>query len=342
MTADDVNPRVVPRRRRTGLGHLLTGSSVALVALFVVLLAGCGSDSDATPPPTSLAPPPETDVPYGDAAGCAGTDVGCGGSQQLDIYRSSALGVHPVILWLHGGGFVAGDKSGSLSAYVQPLLDEGWDIVSANYRLTTEDGQNAYPAALTDAKRAVRWIKANAAAQGWDPNAVAAMGHSAGGNLVEMLAVTSNNPELEPTDLPPELQAVDSSIIAAVALAPVSDLETFVQQPMFTDAVHRYVDCETKCTKQLRSASVQTHVDATAAPVLAIHGADDPWADPGQGRLVQQAYEDAGIGDRFQLIVVDDGPEEFRAHIPDLERWIGDISSFLDAHLPPGVAVPAG
>jgi acetyl esterase/lipase len=281
-------------------------------------------------------------VPYGDVAGCDGQDVDCGGSQQLDIYRSPAPGVNPVILWLHGGGFVAGDKEGSLSAYVQPLLDEGWDVVSANYRLTTADGQNPYPTALMDAKRAVRWIKANAAAQGWDANAVAAMGHSAGGNLVEMLAVTADNPELEPQDLPPELQAVDSSIIAAVALAPVSDLETFVEQPMFTDAVHRYVACEAKCTKQLRAASPHTHVDSTAAPILAIHGADDPWAGPGQGEQLQQAYEDADLGDRFELIVVDDGPEEFRAHVPDLERWIEDISDFLDSHLPEGTGLPDG
>jgi acetyl esterase/lipase len=306
---------------------------LALLALLALLAAACGSD-DAAPPPTSMAPPPEVDLAYGPVLGCGPDDQTCGGSQEVDIYRSDASGVHPVVLWLHGGGFVGGDKAGSLSAYVQPLLDEGWDVVAANYRLTTEDGQNPFPTALLDAKQAVRWIKANASAQGWDPNAVAAMGHSAGGNLVEMLAATAGDPALEPTDLPPELAAVDSSVIAAVALAPVSDLVEFVEQPMFTDAVRRYVQCGRNCDAQLLAGSVQTHVTADAAPILAIHGADDPWAAPSQGQLVQQAYDAAGIGDRFELIVVDDGPEEFRAHVPDLERWIGDVIDFLNDHLP--------
>lgn len=298
-----------------------------------MLAAACGSD-DETPPPTSMAPPREVDLAYGPIVGCGTNDQDCGGSQELDIYRSDALGVHPVVLWLHGGGFVGGDKQGSVSAYVQPLLDDGWDVVAANYRLTTDDGQNPFPTALMDAKRAVRWIKANATTQGWDPTAVAAMGHSAGGNLVELLAATSGDPDLEPTDLPPELAAVDSSIIAAVALAPVADLVEFVEQPMFTDAVRRYVQCGRECDAQLLDGSVQTHVGPDAAPVLAIHGADDPWAAPSQGQLVQQAYEDAGIGDRYEMIVVDDGPEEFRAHVPDLERWIDTIIDFLNSHLP--------
>mgnify|MGYP000653230476 CR=1 FL=1 len=42
--------------------------------------------------------------------------------------------------------------------------DDGWDIVSVNYRLTNPDDSNAFPAAVNDAKRVVRWVKANATA----------------------------------------------------------------------------------------------------------------------------------------------------------------------------------
>ena len=313
--------------------------AVAAVLSVLTATAACGSGDDpaGTPPPTTLAPPPEVDIPYGDAAGCDGIDGDCGGSQLLDIYRSDESGPNPVLVWVHGGGFVGGDKAGTLSQYLQPLLDDGWDIVAVNYRLTTPDGENVFPTGLRDVKRAVRWVKANAAAQDWDPASVAAIGVSAGGNLVQMLAVTSGDESLEPPaeELPADLQVVDSTIIAAVAISPVSDLSTFGQVPFFTDAARRYIGCSTDCAAPLAAGSVQTHVTADAAPILAIHGADDIVAAPSQGELVQQAYDDADIGGRFEMIVVDDGPKRFLGHDLDIERWIGDISGFLDDQRPP-------
>ena len=313
--------------------------STALIACLAVavLVASCSSnDPDATAPPTSLAPPAEVDIPYGPVAGCDGIDGDCGGSQLLDIYRSEEDGPNPVVVWVHGGGFVGGDKSGSLSQYVQPMLDEGWDIVSINYRLSLENGDNAFPTGLLDVKRAVRWVKANAAAQDWDQAAVAAMGISAGGNLVEMLAVTSGDESLEPPaqDLPPELQAVDSSIIGAVALSPVSDMATFQNLEFFSRAAALYLDCTGDCSEQVAAGSVQTHVSPSAAPILAIHGSLDTVAAPSQGTVVQQAYDAAGIGDRFTMIIVEDGPEQDRGHSPDLERWAGDVLDFLDDQRP--------
>lgn len=316
-----------------------------LLAVGPLVLGGCGlfKGDKGVPPPTSMAAPPEVDIPYGPALGCPGpgSDSDCGGSQTLDIYRADGSSKpnpdpsqpRPVAIWIHGGGFIAGDKLGTLSRYYEPLLKSGWDIVAINYRLSQND-ENAFPIPVQDVKRAVRWVKANATAQGWDPNAVASIGHSAGGNLSEMLAVTANNPALEAPELPPELQAVDSSVIASVGVAAVSDMRMFQATGFFTQAVHDYLGCTEGCDSLLDQASVQTHVDSESAPILAIHGVDDPWAQPSQGELVQAAYVKAGIADRFELIVVTDGPPEFRSHDVDIQRWISDIESFLDDHLP--------
>lgn len=320
---------------------------LVLSMLAPLLLSSCGlfsSDGDGKPTPTSIAPPPEVDIAYGPVPGCPGpgSDDPCGGSQTLDIYRadgvdpkdSKSTDPRPVALWIHGGGFIAGDKQGSLSRYYQPLLDDGWDIVAINYRLS-KNGQNVFPTALGDVKRAVRWVKANAAAQGWDAKAVAAIGHSAGGNLSEMLAVTGNDQALEPGDLPPELQAVDSTVIAAIGVSAVSDMRTFMATGYFTQAAHDYIGCAKGCDSLLDQSSVQTHVDGDSAPLFALHGVDDPWAQPSQGELVKDAYGKTGISDRFKLQIVSDGPKEFRSHDLDIERWIGDIQDFLDDHLPP-------
>ena len=208
----------------------LLASALALGVLAVVTSA-CGLFDDPNAPDPTLPPPPETDVAYGPAAGCPGTDDACGGSQLVDIYRSGQPGPNPVLLFFHGGGFVGGDKVGSISAYLTEAMDDGWDIVAVNYRLTTPDGTNAFPAAVSDAKRVVRWVKANAEAQDWDAENVAAMGHSAGGNLAGMLAVTADQPEFDATDLPPDLAATDASVVAVIALNPVSDLTLFGANP---------------------------------------------------------------------------------------------------------------
>ena len=216
---------------------------MALVAALALIATGCGLFDDPDAPPPTLPPPPETDVAYGPAAGCPGSDVDCGGSQQLDIYRSDEPGPNPVLVYFHGGGFIIGDKSDGVPDRLGLALRDGWDVVAANYRLATPDGDNLFPTAVNDARRAIRWVKANADAQGWDASNVAVMGQSAGGNLAEMLAVTSDQPEFDPPDLPPELVAVDPSVIAAVAVNPVSDLGLFASSEAGAGMVARYTGC---------------------------------------------------------------------------------------------------
>ena len=304
---------------------------VAAAALVAVLASSC-SWFESDPPTTTIARPPEADVAYGADVSCVPGVDPCTGAQTVDIYRSDEEGPNPVLIWIHGGGFVSGDKATGLNEHLAAFLDAGWDIVAMNYRLST-DGSNQFPAALHDAKRVVRWVKASAEQQDWDPTSVATAGHSAGGNLAAMLAVTADVPELEPTDLTPELAAVDSSVIAAVAIAPVSDLAAFGQTSGWERAASWYVGCD-NCPDVAARASVIPYVDANSAPLLLLHGADDPIAPPQLGDAVVAAYDAASIGDRVDLIVVRDGPEEFRGHNPDFDRFDDRFVEFIDEHRP--------
>lgn len=298
--------------------------TVVAVGALGVLLSGCGLFSADPTLPT-----PETDIAYGPETGCGESDADCGGSQELDIYRSEEPGDRPVLLYVHGGGFVGGDKALAVPAELEAALDAGWDIVSINYRLSTPDS-NAFPTAVQDVRRAVRWIKANAEEQGWDPDRVAAMGHSAGGNLVGMLATTADEPIFDAPDLDPELAEQDPSIIAAVALNPVFDIARFSTTPTWSDAVIEYTRCTRNCLRVQADASVQTHVDGGAAPMLALFGDLDPWATAEHGQAVAQAYDAAGIGDRYESILVTDGDEEFRKHQVDFPRFTDRFVEFLD------------
>ena len=315
-----------PPPRRTPCG---TAAATTVMAVMALTLSACGLFDDPDAPPPTLPAPPEVDIAYGPAAGCEGPDDQCGGSQQLDIYRSDEPGPNPVLVWLHGGGFVSGDKAG-VEERLQPVLDDGWDIVSVNYRLTLPDGTNSFPTGLHDANRAVRWIKANAPAQDWDADSVAAMGVSAGGNLVGMLATTSDDPSLQPPDLPPELAAQSPDLVAGITMSAVSDLPTFGASPTWDEVVADYTGCRSAECPALAQGSVATHVDANSAPLLAAHGVDDGIAPPAAGESLRAAYVAAGIGDRFELIIIDDGPEQNRGHNLDMRRIMDDVVAWLN------------
>jgi acetyl esterase/lipase len=139
-------------------------------------------------------------------------------SEKLDLYLAAARDrPAPLIIWIHGGAFSVGDKRSMprrdfgpapkpidrMGSYqiqvpdVAALTRKGYSVVSLNYRLLRHPGHEfvayALPA-VQDGKAAVRFLRANAAKYGLDPEKFAVWGNSAGGFMVAMLAVTGNQP----------------------------------------------------------------------------------------------------------------------------------------------------
>lgn len=114
-------------------------------------------------------------------------------SLRLDLYlpRRDAEARLPVVVWIHGGGWRAGDKAGTRAPEV---LGEGYAVASINYRLSHEA---TFPAQIHDCKAAVRWLRAHADAYGLDPERIGAWGSSAGGHLVALLGTSGDVAELE-------------------------------------------------------------------------------------------------------------------------------------------------
>ncbi len=94
----------------------------------------------------------------------------------------------PLIIAIHGGAFLMGDRSRDLAA-VPELLALGWAVASIDYRLS---GEALFPAAVQDCKAAVRWLRRHAGEHGYDPGRFAAWGRSAGGHLAAMLGTTAS------------------------------------------------------------------------------------------------------------------------------------------------------
>ena len=116
-----------------------------------------------------------------------------GTSLLLDLYLPSDPVDDPVplVLWVHGGGWRAGDKDPTRAP---ATLGEGYAIASVNYRLSDEA---IFPAQIHDVKAAVRFLRGNADRFGLDPERFGAWGSSAGGHLVALLGTSCDIPELE-------------------------------------------------------------------------------------------------------------------------------------------------
>ena len=148
---------------------------------------------------TKRANQPGSICPQFDVAKLLPTMIGDEDCLTLNIYRPSAEGKYPIMVWIHAGSFMWGDSTGrsedNISLHGQPyrLVDEGVVFISINYRLgvlgflasydsNTDTTQGNY--GLSDQQLALRWIRNNASTFDGDPNNITIIGSSAGGKSV--------------------------------------------------------------------------------------------------------------------------------------------------------------
>jgi len=114
--------------------------------------------------------------------------------QLLDVYRPKEVSVTqklPVIVSVHGGGWVYGDKD-VYQFYCMRLAQRGFAVVNYSYRLAPE---NTFPASLIDTENVFQWITDNAVEYGLDTENVFAVGDSAGAHLLSLYASALTNEE---------------------------------------------------------------------------------------------------------------------------------------------------
>lgn len=134
----------------------------------------------------------------------------------LCLYRPPfAEGRLPAIVVFHAGGFRNGSPV-SLFPFAMKLARAGYVVVTPIYRLS---GEAPFPAAVHDAKAAVRWVRANADAFQIDPDHIAVAGMSAGGVLAGLLGATNGMPEFEgPTEPDAPSSEVQASIVMGASI----------------------------------------------------------------------------------------------------------------------------
>ena len=192
----------------------------------------------------------------------------------------------PGVIAVRGGAWKVGDKE--FFGYIAgQLAMQGFVTASIQYRTAKEA---KFPAAVQDVKAAVRWMRAHAQEYGVDPDAIGAIGGSAGAHLVAMLATTGGMKELEGDGGNP---SVSSEVQAAVAMGGGYDLRwKDGVGPEFIEAVRGFIGEPFEANVAV--ASPVTHVSRRSAPLLLLHSPRDPLAPFQQAVDMQQQYRRHG------------------------------------------------
>jgi len=189
----------------------------------------------------------------------------------LDIYtrRDTSETLKPVFLFIHGGGWVRGDKT-TPYPLIRHLAESGLIVVAINYRLASVA---PYPAQLIDAKRALRWVKKGIKTFGGDPNFIIVGGDGAGGHLAALVALTPNN-----TKYQPGFELVDTSVQASVLINAITDVtnEKMVWNSNFPEHFTKDIAKLEKSNEDfLRLHSPIHNIKPDSVPFLVFHGDRD-------------------------------------------------------------------
>lgn len=212
--------------------------------------------------------------------------------QIVDIYVPASKGPHPLILYIHGGGWIGGHTrhSGALADFPKVLASlaaEGFVVASLEYRLS---GEARFPAQLQDSNAALRFLRSKAGDYGIDPSQVGVWGGSAGGHLAALTAVTCRDTRLDPA------AAGDGCVQAAVTWYGVYDFRGMTATPDGNAAGGKLLGCDATCpADKIAAVSPVTYIDAKDPPFLLIHGEDDRVVPVAQSRLGEAALRKAGV-----------------------------------------------
>jgi acetyl esterase/lipase len=203
--------------------------------------------------------------------------------QVLDVYAPVEGKNHPIVFWIHGGGWQAGDK-GEVHTKPQAFVNRGFVFVSTNYRLLPEV---TIKQMAEDVAKAIKWTHAHAKDYGGDPNTIFVMGHSAGAQLAAL--VSTDNRYLKFEGLP-------VSIIKGCV--PV-DGDTYDVPMQIATVEQRRADRYTLKfgdEKSQKELSPVTHVskERYIPPFLILHVADHP-ETRGQSERLVKALKEVGV-----------------------------------------------
>jgi acetyl esterase/lipase len=210
-----------------------------------------------------------------------------GYESRLDLYvPRGATAPTPVLMYFHGGFWVRGSKDASM-LNVLPYLEMGWAVVNVGYRLGRV---SLAPAAVEDARCALRWVYRNAQQYRLDTSRIVTTGHSAGGHLSLMTGMLTPEAGLDDRCPGPE----QPSVAAIIDWYGPTDVADQLEGPHRQNAVVEWFGGLPDRLEVARRVSPLEYVRADLPPILTIHGDADVTVPYDHAVRLHRALEAAG------------------------------------------------
>ena len=241
---------------------------------------------------------------------------------KLDVWqRTNQKTPAPTLIYIHGGGWIFGDRTGATLLFL-PFLEMGWNVINVEYRMASV---SLAPVAVEDCRCALRWAIKNAKQYNIDTDRIVLTGHSAGGHLS---LITGMLPE--GTGLDNNCDGTEKLKVAAIInWYGISDVTDLLAGPNRKNYAAMWMGSQTDPLAIAKRGLPLTYVRAGLPPILSIHGDADPVVSYDQSARLHQALTAAHVPN--ELVTIKGGAHgQFKD--ADLEDAYQKIDAFLHAH----------
>jgi acetyl esterase/lipase len=207
----------------------------------------------------------------------------------MDLYPPGRAGNGAALLFIHGGGWAGGGRQ-QWRPVAEYCAARGFFCASLSYRLAPA---HRFPAAVEDVRLGMAWLRAQADSRGFSRDRMGAVGSSAGGHLVAMLATLGPD---DPLGVTPELADRETRPAAAICYCPVASLHADRPESAALEECYRnFLGCsEAENPALYAQASPVDRVTGSEPPFLFLHGDADTDVPPAQSLLLAERLRAAG------------------------------------------------
>lgn len=246
---------------------------------------------------------------------------------KLDIYLPEPSNKKfPVLVFLHGGGWIGGDKAFPekfyMNDFILKFVQNGYAVVSVNYTLL--DKNTNFPKPIEDSKEAVRWIRANADKFNFDEKNIGLWGASAGAQIGMVAAYSDDSQFSEHSNFPSQSAKVNYVIdyfgpsdLNKLLRTEEAGFKIFIFKLIFpkiytmrNDMIRGFTTKDIKEQKQeaidgLKIYSPVTYINQNSVPTLMIHGNKDRIVPYSQSEILKKKLDENNV--KNELIPIDKG-----------------------------------
>ncbi|MBT2489900.1 alpha/beta hydrolase [Streptomyces sp. ISL-96] len=261
----------------------------------------------------------------------------------LDVHAPASEDPVPAVVWIHGGGWLDGDRrypppTVPVTLLHGSILGAGLALVCIDYRHSLEA---PFPAQLHDVKAAIRYVRKYAGDFGIDPERIGVWGESAGGHLAALAGlVTPGSPSGQALEGNEGVREGHSAVQAVVDWYGVSEIGALLSHPMppmppgveFPDPYAALLGGTAEERPELaRVASPVTYAEgSTPPPFLLVHGTQDALVPYSQSEVLAKALREVDGDVTLQPV---DGADHIFIGAPDVTPIVTEGVTFLARHL---------